>query len=74
MTFKMRGYGPDEVNVYDCTVCQKAGRSHQIVEVPAGVTTNHSHWGPGVPRYRRQCSGCGAEDGPWVKATDVGVF
>lgn len=61
-----------EVNVYDCKVCLAAERSHAIVDVPDGVTGERSIWGVGVAQYIRQCTGCGAYDGPWVKATDVG--
>lgn len=54
-----------------CLACRRAGRDHDIVERDAGVTDDRSCWGRGIPNHVRQCTGCGVQDGPWVKAKDV---
>ncbi len=59
-------------NVYRCTDCRSDGRPHQIINVARGRTDACSTWGAGVPAHVRKCTGCGAEDGPWVSANDVG--
>lgn len=58
--------------VYRCTSCSWAGRSHQVVKVPSGVTDGRSCWGPGVPVHVLRCTACGGESGGWVSADDVG--
>jgi hypothetical protein len=64
--FVMRGYGPSEVNVYDCRYCKSAGREHQVIERWAGFSETREN--SGAPIHMRHCTGCGFEDGPWVKA------
>lgn len=59
-------------NVYYCVPCRGAIRAHAIEDRPAGHTTRSSTWGAGVATTVRHCTGCGAEDGPWVSAQDVG--
>jgi len=71
-TFIMRGYGPGEINVYDCKDCKAAGVEHQVLSQPFGKTDDRNPWGPGVPITIRVCSGCGRFDGPWVSVEDVG--
>ena len=55
-----------------CQDCRDAGRNHTVDDKSAGHTNQSSHWGSGVPRTIRVCSGCGAQDGPWVSAELVG--
>jgi hypothetical protein len=71
-TFVMRGYGPGEINTYDCKDCKAAGIEHRVIEQPHGTTGSTSFWGAGVPATIRVCTGCGRHDGPWVSAEDVG--
>lgn len=63
--------GADAMPQY-CTDCRAAGRDHRIVEKSVGVTDQRSCWGPGIPTYKQQCTGCGAESGPMVSAAHVG--
>ena len=70
--FVMRGYGPGEINVYDCKDCKAEGKEHRVVDQPFERTGSTSWWGPGVPQTIRVCSGCGRSDGPWVSADYVG--
>lgn len=72
--FIMKGYTPELINTYYCEDCKEAGKEHEIIDVPDSPTTSHSHWGAGVPSHKRRCTGCGAEDGPWVKAEHVGGY
>jgi hypothetical protein len=53
-----------------CTDCRSQGRPYQIIEIPAGPAKN---WG-GAPSHKKRCTGCGFEDGPWVKASHVGDY
>lgn len=71
-TFIMRGYGPGEINTYDCKDCKEADKPHTVDSQPYGVTSFTSCWGMGIPTTIRVCSGCGRADGPWVSADIVG--
>lgn len=53
-----------------CRKCNAQGTEHTIIEKPAGV---NQYFG-GVPQQTRHCTGCGASDGPWVKAKYVGSY
>jgi hypothetical protein len=70
--FIMKDYTPDLINTYYCVACKKAGREHEVIEVSGPQTDLSSQWGSGVPTTMRRCSGCGAEDGPWVSSKIVG--
>lgn len=70
--FQMRGYGPGEINVYDCADCKASGTEHTVSHESRGHTGDSSSWGPGIPKTIRVCSGCGRGDGPWVSAEIVG--
>lgn len=59
-------------NVYDCRDCLSAKRKHKVIQVPRGETNRYSTWGAGVPCHVMVCTGCGAENGPWVSCADVG--
>jgi hypothetical protein len=59
-------------NQYDCEDCRAKGIPHQVVEVPGRLTTDRSYWGSGLPTTMRECTGCGAQDGPWVSTSLVG--
>ena len=68
---------PEEIkqgryNVYFCSQCRAEGKEHRIEERPDGVTSDRSFWGAGIPSFKRVCTGCGSEDGPWVSAALVG--
>ena len=69
VTFVMRA---NELNVYDCSRCKRKGIAHSVDELPAGYTSNASHWGSGLPKTIRKCSSCGHQDGPWSNADIVG--
>jgi hypothetical protein len=71
-TFIMRGYGPGEINTYDCKDCKAADKPHTVDSQPYGVTSASSCWGVGIPTTIRVCSACGRADGPWVSADIVG--
>lgn len=55
----------DQSVIY-CTTCRQESRAHEIIETPGPLTTQLSFWGPGLPTVKRYCTGCGAEDGPWL--------
>ena len=59
-------------NTYDCDHCKKAGKEHEVVDVPHGFTTGRSQWGPGIATTRQECTCCGRWSGPWVSADIVG--
>jgi hypothetical protein len=55
-----------------CIDCKNAGREHAVEDRREGFTSRHSFWGEGIPTTIRVCTGCGAQDGPWVSADIVG--
>lgn len=54
---------------YICVSCSKAGIKHKVINVPGPKTKKKSICGPGLPTTKRHCTGCGAEDGPWIQST-----
>jgi hypothetical protein len=56
--FKMKGYTPELINTYECTDCINEGSEHKVEYLPH----------PDAYETIRKCTGCGAEDGPWIKA------
>jgi hypothetical protein len=53
-------------NVFYCNTCRHESRAHEIIEIPGPPTGRQSAWGAGLPTVKRYCTGCGAEDGPWL--------
>ena len=64
--FVMKGYTSELVNTYYCKPCKDSGIEHEVIKVPG------PHTDSGIPTTLRRCTGCLAEDGPWVSADHVG--
>ena len=72
--FIMKGMEPELINTYWCVECQKMGITHEVIDIPGPATDAACHWGAGLPTTLRHCTGCEAEDGPWVSSKLVGGF
>jgi hypothetical protein len=60
---------PTSESMYDCVDCLKQNIAHQIVRIPgppAEATTQSAMKGEATTL--RECTSCGAQDGPWVIA------
>lgn len=61
--------GSTNDDMYDCTDCVAAEREHKIISIPGPpVQETQRHAVKGETTTKRKCTGCGAEDGPWVPA------
>ncbi len=72
--FIMRGWTPKLINTYYCKRCKDAGIEHKVIDIPGPITDDECDFGPGLPTTMRHCTGCSAEDGPWVSAELVGCW
>jgi hypothetical protein len=52
--------------MYDCADCIKSNTPYNIIRIPGPLSTGNVACAKGVPTTKRRCTGCGAEDGPWV--------
>lgn len=62
-------YDRANLNIYHCVECRAAGIHHEIQDRPCETPPDWV-WGC-APAHERICTGCGASDGPWVKASFV---
>ena len=70
--FIMKGYTPELINTYWCKECHNQGINHEVVNIIGPQTSSSCQWGAGLPTTMRHCTGCGAEDGPWISSDLVG--
>lgn len=60
---------PTNDSMYDCVDCLRENIPHQIITVPGPDVEHNTQTAlRGDATTLRQCTGCGAQDGPWVPA------
>jgi len=59
---------PTDVSMYDCKDCLASGTEHAIIEIAGPLSNGGQTSYVGEATTLHECTGCGAQTGPWVVA------